>query len=88
MLKVKFNLAFYEDIQKLITENPKLEKKVNEMIESARDTPFQGLGKPEPLKGNFQGTWSRRISKKHRLVYRVEDDLLVVAQAYGHYEDK
>ena len=88
MLKVKFNLAFYEDVQKLIKENPRLEKKVNELIESARDTPFQGLGKPEPLKGNFQGAWSRRISKKHLLVYRVEDDILVVAQAYGHYEDK
>jgi toxin YoeB len=51
--------------------------------ESMRD-PFRGIGKPEPLKGDLSGWWSKRIDGEHRLVYKVEGDALVVAQARGH----
>lgn len=47
--------------------------------------PFSGTGKPEPLKGNLFGFWSRRIDKEHRLVYRVREDGIEIAQCRGHY---
>jgi len=49
-------------------------------------TPFEGIGKPEPLKGDLSGCWSRRIDEEHRLVYEVTDDLIIVLSMYGHYE--
>jgi toxin YoeB len=63
--------------------------RVNTLIEAARRQPFQGIGKPEPLKGNLSGWWSRRISGEHRFVYRVagkaEAQSLEIAQLRYHY---
>jgi toxin YoeB len=56
------------------------------LLDIARD-PFKGIGKPEPLKGDYQGFWSRRITQTHRLVYRVKVDVIEVAKCYGHYND-
>jgi toxin YoeB len=62
---------------------------LNRLIEDLRRSPFSGLGKPEPLKGELAGWWSRRITAEHRLVYRVEgrgnDQQVVVAQCRHHY---
>lgn len=71
-------------------DNPKLLGRVNDLIESARRTPFQGIGKPEGLKGNLKGHWSRRITEEHRIVYSIsgkgnEQTLQIVALRY-HYE--
>ena len=55
------------------------------MIEDIQRSPFSGIGKPEPLKQNWQGYWSRRITGEHRLVYKVEKDDLLVAQCRYHY---
>ena len=60
-------------------------KKINRLIEECRRHPFDGTGKPEPLKGDLSGWWSRRIDREHRLVYRVENDTLIVAQCRYHY---
>jgi toxin YoeB len=64
-------------------------KKLNELIEDTRRRPFQGLGKPEPLRGPLQGWWSRRITGEHRLVYRVsgkgDQQQLEIAQCRWHY---
>ena len=60
--------------------------KINELIRDAQRNPFTGLGKPEPLKRNLQGWWSRRITQQHRLVYRVERECLVIMQCRFHYE--
>ena len=64
-------------------------RRINELIENARRTPFAGIGKPEPLKGEFSGWWSRRIDREHRLVYRVEGQAdaqtLVIAACRFHY---
>ena len=60
-------------------------KRINRLLEDVRRDPFAGVGKPEPLKHAFQGAWSRRITDEHRLVYLVEDDVIVVLQARHHY---
>lgn len=64
---------------------PALFKKINRLIGECLRHPFEGTGKPEPLKGDFAGWWSRRIDQEHRLVYRVEGETLIVAQCRFHY---
>lgn len=61
-------------------------KRINGLIEACKRDPFEGVGKPEPLKGNLSGWWSRRIDTEHRLVYRVQGDAVEIAQARGHYD--
>lgn len=64
----------------------KMIRKINELIKSIKRTPFEGIGKPEPLKFDLTGYWSRRIDREHRLVYQVIDnDLRIIACRY-HYE--
>lgn len=63
----------------------KMLNKVNELIKSCERTPFSGIGKPEPLKENLKGYWSRRINEKHRLVYKVEGDTIIISQCRFHY---
>jgi toxin YoeB len=60
-------------------------KKLNVLIEECSRTPFAGTGKPEPLKNELKGWWSRRIDHEHRLVYRVRDGVLEIAQCRYHY---
>ena len=60
-------------------------KRLNRLIEEARRTPYEGIGKPEALKGDLKGYWSRRIDGEHRLVYKVEGDELLIAQCRRHY---
>lgn len=62
--------------------------KIDALIDDALQSPYSGLGKPEPLVGNLSGKWSRRITGKDRLVYSVTDDAVVVYQCKGHYSDK
>lgn len=63
----------------------KIAKKIYALLESVSQTPFDGLGKPEPLKSNYSGYWSRRITQEHRLVYKVEDEKIVVISVKDHY---
>lgn len=63
----------------------KMLKRVNELIKQCQRTPFEGIGKPEGLKGDLSGWWSRRITQEHRLVYRVENNRLIIAQCRNHY---
>lgn len=60
-------------------------ERINELLKDISRQPFKGLGKPEPLRGNLGGWWSRRIDNEHRLVYRVEKDELIVLQCRYHY---
>jgi len=60
-------------------------KRINLLIRDAQRNPFSGLGKPEPLKHNLSGFWSRRISEEHRLVYMVDDDVLQIVMCRYHY---
>jgi len=61
-------------------------RKINELIKAIKRTPFEGVGKPEPLKYDLAGYWSRRIDQEHRLVYQVIDDELLVYACRYHYD--
>ena len=63
----------------------KILPRINELIRDAMRNPFTGIGKPEPLKGNLKGWWSRRITQEHRLVYRAEGNVLIIMQCRFHY---
>jgi toxin YoeB len=63
----------------------KMPGRLNALIKEASRTPFNGIGKPEPLRGELSGWWSRRINQEHRLVYRVQDGALQIAQCRYHY---
>ena len=65
----------------------KILQRVNDVIRDTLRNPFSGIGKPEPLKKNLEGWWSRRITQEHRLIYRVEGDSLLILQCRFHYED-
>ena len=65
----------------------KIVRKIHQLLQNAERTPFTGLGKPEPLKGQLSGCWSRRITDEHRLIYRVRDDVLEILSCMGHYDD-
>ena len=78
------------DLKRLSISEPKTYRKALELIKELYDTPKSGTGHPEPLKGQPEGRWSRRISKKHRLVYRIYETevVVLVLAAYGHYDEK
>lgn len=61
-------------------------RRINALIRDIQRDPFGGIGKPEPLKFNFAGYWSRRIDNEHRIVYKVFDDNIVIAQLRSHYD--
>ena len=61
-------------------------RRVNALIRDIQRDPFDGIGKPEPLKFNFSGYWSRRIDDEHRVVYKVVDDEVILAQLRGHHD--
>jgi toxin YoeB len=60
-------------------------KKINSLIKEIERTPFEGNGKPEPLRHNLAGYWSRRINLEHRLVYKIDNDTIVIFQCRYHY---
>ncbi len=60
-------------------------RRINDLIRAIQRDPFQGIGKPEPLRGNWSGFWSRRIDREQRLVYAVEENKLLIAQCRFHY---
>jgi len=84
---LKFDPQFKEDLKALRKEDARLPYKVWELLFDLIEQPFDGIGKPEPLKGNLKGCWSRRIDQKHRIVYRVTEDSIVLLSCYGHYSD-
>jgi len=84
-MRLEFKPQAFEDLQYWVAYQPKIAKRVLRMIEESQKTPFGGIGKPEPLKNELSGWWSKRIDGEHRLVYKVENDRLIIAQAKGHY---
>lgn len=69
------------------TQDRKTLKRINALLKDINRSPFEGIGKPEPLKGNFSGLWSRRIDDANRILYRVTDECIQIIQCRGHYED-
>ena len=86
MNKIWFDRA-WEDYLYWQAQDKKMLKRINELIKDAEREPFTGLGKPEPLRGELSGFWSRRIDDTHRLVYRVDHGVLEILSCRGHYEE-
>ena len=60
-------------------------KKINKIITEIKRAPFEGIGKPEPLRFELSGLWSRRITSEHRIIYKVESDKIIIVQCKNHY---
>jgi toxin YoeB len=74
------------DLSFWIREDKRIALRIMELLDSCAADPFKGIGKPEPLKQDLKGLWSRRITAEHRLVYRVMADRIMVMQCRYHYE--
>jgi toxin YoeB len=79
-LQASEDLAFWKK-----SNNVAVLKKIRKLIESISETPYDGIGKPEPLKHGLSGCWSRRINQEHRIVYEVLVDKIMVLSMKGHY---
>ncbi len=86
MKKIWFDEA-WDDYLYWQTQDKKTLKRINILIKDIEREPFTGIGKPEPLKGDFSGFWSRRIDDVNRVVYRIQDGILEIASCRGHYEN-
>jgi toxin YoeB len=87
-MRIIFSKNAWEDYTSWQKEDKKILKKINSLIKEIQRSPYEGNGKPEPLKFDLAGLWSRRIDLEHRLVYKVDrDDLLIYACRY-HYDTK
>lgn len=84
-MQLVFLSRVWEDYLYWQETDKKIKKNINELIKQCKRTPFEGIGKPEPLKEDLKGWWSRRITGEHRLVYKVEKEKLVIAQCRYHY---
>jgi toxin YoeB len=85
MRQVRFDAIAFEQYTEWAVREIDVFKKITTLIKESQRDPFKGTGKPEPLKGNLKGHWSRRITAEHRLIYRVTDSEIVVTECYGHY---
>jgi toxin YoeB len=84
-MKILFTEDSWQEYLYWQSSDKKILKKINELIKDIKRDPFDGIGKPEPLKYQLQGCWSRRINHEHRLVYEITDDAIVVVSCRYHY---
>ncbi len=85
MKSIVFSQTALNQLTSFKTGNQKLVFKVLELIEDIQKNPWSGIGKPEPLKHELSGYWSRRINDEHRLIYKVTSDEIVIFSCSGHY---
>lgn len=85
-LKITFSSRAWEDYLWWQLQDRKILKRINTLIADIARNGNEGIGKPEPLKHGFQGYWSRRINDEHRLIYKVTEDNVLIAQCRYHYE--
>lgn len=83
---IKWDGDAWEDYCVWQQKDKAISKRINALIQDARRTPFDGIGKPEPLRHELSGLWSRRISDTDRLIYKLVDDVLVILACKGHYD--
>lgn len=85
--RVVFESSAFADFTEWAKLDKKNYRKIVELIKDIDRSPFEGLGKPEPLKYELSGFWSRRINQEHRLVYQVSDDEIVIVACKYHYSE-
>ena len=88
MKRITFSLNAWEEYLSWQTDDKKMIRKINILIREIQSDPFAGPGKPEPLKYDLAGLWSRRIDREHRLVYQVTGDELLIYSCRYHYDRK
>ena len=84
-MKLIFAETAWEDYLYWQKRDKKMLNRINTLVKDIQRTPFEGIGKPEPLKHALSGYWSRRIDEAHRIVYAVKDDSILIAQLRYHY---
>ena len=83
---VTFTKEAWQDYQFFLKTDSRLAERIVRLAEDIANTPKRGIGKPEPLKNDFTGFWSRRIDKKNRLIYRfIDNDTVEIVRCKGHY---
>jgi toxin YoeB len=85
-MKYTFVDESWEDYLYWQRTDKKMMLKINELLKEISRTPYSGPGKPEPLKYKYKGYWSRRINEEHRLIYRFQDDEILIAKCRFHYD--
>jgi toxin YoeB len=91
-MDVVFTPNGWQDFEYWLENDPDAAVRIKELLKSVKQSPFQGIGKPEPLKHDLKGYWSRRITSEHRLVYKVtgtkgDDQRCIIIQCRFHYDD-
>ncbi len=87
MRSITFSSLAFQEYNEWIEKDKDVFIKIKELIKDISRDPFKGLGKPEPLKGNYSGLWSRRITQEHRLIYSITSDTINIVKCAGHYFD-
>jgi toxin YoeB len=85
-MNIVFSENAWEDYLSWQTDDKKMLVKINDLIKDIQRHPFHGTGKPEPLKFDLKGFWSRRINREHRIVYRIVNDELIIYSCRFHYD--
>ena len=86
-MKLLWEESAWEEYTEWQSQDKKTLKRINALIKDIQRNLFEGIGKPEALKGNLSGYWSRRIDEVNRIVYREKDGAVIIASCKGHYED-
>lgn len=85
-MNILFEQEAFEELQEWVSTDKKVFKEIVELIRNISRSPYEGLGKPEPLKYNYGGYWSRRITQEDRLIYKIDDSTIVIISCKGHYD--
>jgi toxin YoeB len=88
MKRIIFSKNAWEDYTSWQNQDKKTLKKINSLIKDIQSSPYEGIGKPEPLKYDLAGLWSRRIDHEHRLVYSIEKEDILIYSCQYHYDNK
>jgi len=86
-MRIIFSKISWEDYTSWLNEDKQMLKKINNLIKDIQKNPYEGIGKPEPLKYDLSGYWSRRIDREHRLVYQVDKNEIRIYSCKYHYDN-
>ena len=86
--RIQWDIEAWNDYLSWQDRDKKTLKRINQLLKDILRTPYDGIGKPEPLKNNLSGFWSRRIDNEHRLVYYMENETVIVIACKGHYKER